>query len=231
VWKLLQFREDYRPAYYGTWTRKSESITGRTPFSKDKGLIDYDYDSESEWQEGAMECEDDGESITCSDEDGEDEEDDEEELGDSEDDGWLVPDGYLSDGEGVDEVLPDHMNPDFDPGFVQKEKQQPKKKKLVVLKVQINGPWISNGPVWSVHDKSCSDRVQIDPLQGAESLFKTPQFDLSEDMIMYIKDDLEQDDVNLEAMIAKLTIKYGKMPKKPLERRLAMLISSRKSVK
>jgi hypothetical protein len=50
--KLLQFHEDVRPAYFGTWTKgitsKSAMVTGRRPFAKDAAL-DYDYDSEAEW--------------------------------------------------------------------------------------------------------------------------------------------------------------------------------------
>eukprot|EP00178_Gracilaria_changii_P016465 TRINITY_DN4724_c0_g1_i1.p1 TRINITY_DN4724_c0_g1~~TRINITY_DN4724_c0_g1_i1.p1 ORF type:complete len:1034 (-),score=211.32 TRINITY_DN4724_c0_g1_i1:130-3231(-) len=47
--KLLQFDENYRPAYYGT-SRKSAVVTGRRPFKKDSE-VDYDHDSEAEWEE------------------------------------------------------------------------------------------------------------------------------------------------------------------------------------
>lgn len=33
--KLLQFQENYRPAYYGTWQKKSSMISRRNPFRKD----------------------------------------------------------------------------------------------------------------------------------------------------------------------------------------------------
>lgn len=50
--KLLQFHEDVRPAYYGTWTKgitnKNAVVTGRRPFAKD-AAFDYNYDSEAEW--------------------------------------------------------------------------------------------------------------------------------------------------------------------------------------
>uniref|UniRef100_A0A183SG68 Chromatin assembly factor 1 subunit A n=1 Tax=Schistocephalus solidus TaxID=70667 RepID=A0A183SG68_SCHSO len=97
VWtktKLFQFVENYRPAYYGTWRRRSLVITGRRPFSKDRLQLDYEVDSDDEWEE-----EEPGESITQS----EDEED--EEVGDEDDDEdakFLVPHGYLSDDEGID---------------------------------------------------------------------------------------------------------------------------------
>ncbi|RCH87608.1 Chromatin assembly factor 1, subunit A, partial [Rhizopus stolonifer] len=47
--KLLQFHEDVRPAYYGTWTKSHQHVTGRKPFAKDTDALDYDIDSEAEW--------------------------------------------------------------------------------------------------------------------------------------------------------------------------------------
>lgn len=34
--KLLQFRENYRPAYWGTWSKKSPHISPRYPLRQDK---------------------------------------------------------------------------------------------------------------------------------------------------------------------------------------------------
>ena len=34
--KLLQFHENYRPAYYGTWRKNSKQITARKPLGQDK---------------------------------------------------------------------------------------------------------------------------------------------------------------------------------------------------
>lgn len=34
--KLLQFRENYRPAYWGTWSKKSSHVSPRCPFRQDK---------------------------------------------------------------------------------------------------------------------------------------------------------------------------------------------------
>lgn len=36
--KLLQFKENHRPAYYGSWRRARGSITPRNPLKKDKVL-------------------------------------------------------------------------------------------------------------------------------------------------------------------------------------------------
>lgn len=67
---LLQFQEDSRPAYYGTFSKRSCIISGRKPFAKDENKVeDYDYDSGDEW------CEpEDGESLKGSDEEMDDEE-------------------------------------------------------------------------------------------------------------------------------------------------------------
>ncbi|XP_063003124.1 chromatin assembly factor 1 subunit A [Elgaria multicarinata webbii] len=92
--KLLQFCENHRPAYWGTWNKKSAAISPRNPWSKDEKLLDYEVESDEEWEE-----EEPGESLSHSegddDEDGGEEEDD--------DDGFFVPHGYLSEDEGVTE--------------------------------------------------------------------------------------------------------------------------------
>ncbi|XP_789313.3 chromatin assembly factor 1 subunit A isoform X2 [Strongylocentrotus purpuratus] len=88
--KMLQFHENYRPAYYGTWQKETSVVAGRTPFKKDTDTFDYEVDSDDEWEEP-------GESLSNSegeDEDGDADSDDEEE------DGFFVPHGYLSAGEG-----------------------------------------------------------------------------------------------------------------------------------
>ncbi|KAF9149514.1 hypothetical protein BG015_008704 [Linnemannia schmuckeri] len=92
--RLLQFAENYRPAYYGTWSKRSKSITGRRFLGKDTDLVDYDFDSEAEWEE-----DEEGEECKSDDDD-----DDADELGSEqeEEDDWLVPEGYLSDDEGLD---------------------------------------------------------------------------------------------------------------------------------
>ena len=42
--KLLQFHRNYRPAFYGTF-RKKTKLTGKVPFRKDEKLFDYNFDS------------------------------------------------------------------------------------------------------------------------------------------------------------------------------------------
>uniref|UniRef100_A0A3P9LH16 Chromatin assembly factor 1, subunit A (p150) n=1 Tax=Oryzias latipes TaxID=8090 RepID=A0A3P9LH16_ORYLA len=91
--KLLQFHENYRPAYWGTWSKKTSSISPRCPFKQDKDLLDYEVDSDEEWEE-----EEPGESLSHS-----EGQEDEEEGGedDDDDDGFFVPHGYLSEDEGA----------------------------------------------------------------------------------------------------------------------------------
>ncbi|XP_042520230.1 chromatin assembly factor 1 subunit FAS1 [Macadamia integrifolia] len=97
--KLLQFDKSYRPAFYGIWPKKSHVVGPRHPLKKDPDL-DYDIDSEEEWEE-----EEPGESLSDCDKDDEEESVDEGNLrADDEDgseDGFFVPDGYLSENEGV----------------------------------------------------------------------------------------------------------------------------------
>ena len=50
-YKYLKFFEDCRPPYCGTWCKTSKLITGKHPFQKDTSFLDYDYDSEAEWEE------------------------------------------------------------------------------------------------------------------------------------------------------------------------------------
>ncbi|KAK6106301.1 Chromatin assembly factor 1 subunit A family protein [Brugia pahangi] len=91
--KLFQFHDNWRPPYYGTWRKRSTVITGRRPFAKDTEILDYEVDSDEEWEipEG-----DDCDESTMS--------EDEEDSGHSSDsDGFIVQHGYLSEGEGEDE--------------------------------------------------------------------------------------------------------------------------------
>lgn len=98
--KLLQFDHSHRPAYYGTFSKKSDGIGPRNPFTKDSSL-DYENDSDEEWEE-----EDPGESLSDCDKDDEEEKNEVEtekfkSEEDEDSDGFFVPDGYLSEDEGV----------------------------------------------------------------------------------------------------------------------------------
>ena len=56
------FYKSQRPAYFGTFTKESAIITARTPFGQDHTLINYDFESDEEWDSDAE-----GEDIADSD--------------------------------------------------------------------------------------------------------------------------------------------------------------------
>lgn len=93
--KFLKFHENRRPAYYGTWRKKSKFITARRPFAEDD-ILNYDEDSDDDWEE-----EEQGESLNGSDDEEKEieEEKDEYEV----DNEFFVPHGHLSDDEVDDE--------------------------------------------------------------------------------------------------------------------------------
>ncbi|KAK9692233.1 hypothetical protein RND81_09G250300 [Saponaria officinalis] len=97
--QLLQFDRSNRPAFYGIWPKKSLIIGLRHPFKKDPEL-DYEIDSDEEWEE-----EEPGESLSGSDKEDEEILDEGSCKGDEDEeseDGFFVPDGYLSENEGVE---------------------------------------------------------------------------------------------------------------------------------
>ncbi|KAG2199311.1 hypothetical protein INT47_012945, partial [Mucor saturninus] len=110
--KLIQFHEDVRPAYYGTWSKAyngKNDINGRRPFAKDTKVLNYDYDSEAEWDHDV-----DGDDIHTLDPDEDDdmlitdstdeEGEEEEEVVNDGEVKWVVPEGYLSEDEGMHDV-------------------------------------------------------------------------------------------------------------------------------
>ncbi|KAK9305181.1 hypothetical protein QLX08_003701 [Tetragonisca angustula] len=105
--KLLQFSENQRPPYWGTWRKHSKIVNSRRPFFKDKEWFNYEIDSEEEWEE-----EEPGESLR-----GSDDEKDEENPDDNEydvDNDFMVPHGYLSDEElRADEEDKEDVNPEI----------------------------------------------------------------------------------------------------------------------
>jgi hypothetical protein len=76
------------------WLKESQVINGRNPLLKDENVIDYDMDSEEEFEEEH------GEDIMS------DKEDEDDDMGeDDEEEGFIVPDGYLSNSEKNDDDL------------------------------------------------------------------------------------------------------------------------------
>lgn len=91
--KFLKFFEDYRPPYHGTWSKpKSRFVSGRHPFGKDESHLNYEIDSEAEWDEEA----EDGEDLDSVAKDDEEEDADEDPGVDTRNynyaDGWLARD-------------------------------------------------------------------------------------------------------------------------------------------
>ena len=90
--KFLAFEEDTRPPYTGSWSKRSTKVTGRRPFGKDAAL-DYEYDSEAEWDE-----EEGGEDIDgngMEDDDGEEEREKEKNANYDYGDNWMADDDDL----------------------------------------------------------------------------------------------------------------------------------------
>uniref|UniRef100_A0A158R3X3 Chromatin assembly factor 1 subunit A n=1 Tax=Syphacia muris TaxID=451379 RepID=A0A158R3X3_9BILA len=102
--KLFQFHDNYRPPYYGTWRKRSECIKGRRPFAKDTNILDYEVDSDEEWEE------DDGDADDCDKDDFDEEE--KEEIEEEDEDGFFVEHGYLSAGEGDEDDEPEEIADD-----------------------------------------------------------------------------------------------------------------------
>ncbi|XP_018345233.1 PREDICTED: chromatin assembly factor 1 subunit A-like [Trachymyrmex septentrionalis] len=105
--KLLQFNENRRPPYWGTWRKRSSIISSRRPFAKDKKLFEYEIDSDDEWEE-----EEPGESLKGSDDEKDEKEENPEENEYDIDNEFMVPHGYLSDEEAqADEEEMEDMSP------------------------------------------------------------------------------------------------------------------------
>ncbi|XP_050304725.1 chromatin assembly factor 1 subunit A-like isoform X2 [Anthonomus grandis grandis] len=95
--KYLYFHENRRPAYYGTWRKKSKFIKPRNPFVHDVEYFNYEEDSDDDWEE-----EEQGESLEISgDEEEKDTENDEDDY--EVDNEFFVPHGHLSEDEIDDE--------------------------------------------------------------------------------------------------------------------------------
>jgi Chromatin assembly factor 1 subunit A/F/Y rich C-terminus/F/Y-rich N-terminus len=102
--KLFKFHDNFRPAYWGTFSRRSTAVRGRRPLARDTD-VDYDYDSDAEWADAESE-DSDAEDLLDSDSESDSELGSKQRLGaefddtsDEEDGDFTVPDGHLSDDE------------------------------------------------------------------------------------------------------------------------------------
>ncbi|RZC42126.1 chromatin assembly factor 1 subunit A [Asbolus verrucosus] len=101
--KFLKFHENRRPPYFGTWRKKSGVINSRKPFAADRNLLDYEVDSDDDWEE-----EEQGESLSSDEEEKENEAENDDYEVDNE---FFVPHGHLSDDE-VDDEATSKLSPE-----------------------------------------------------------------------------------------------------------------------
>ncbi|GFR01225.1 chromatin assembly factor 1 subunit A [Trichonephila clavata] len=137
--KLLQFCENVRPPYWGTWRKQSKKIGPRRPFGMDE-IFDYEVDSDDEWDEGGP-----GESLSGTENEVESEDDYEV------DNEFFVPHGYLSPEEEKedDEANTEMVNdPEKQKAILKlklQEFESERKKKTTELKPIILGCFFENG--------------------------------------------------------------------------------------
>lgn len=226
VMKLIQFQENNRPAYFGTWRKTCMTVTGRRPFAHEEDL-DYEYDSDDDWEEEANV--DDAESILSEDEeDDEDEEDCEEGSSsaveeEAEGKSWLVPAGYLSDDEG--EVVADEVT-----SFKRQSYKKGQKRKYIQL-----------APVTSAEDMIRSLKLRklanatADPFSGAsmpdrikiEQTTKKPPF--PEANLPDLARMAEGSPLGVVKLYEIFAQKFGLVSKKQFELRLNQIASKTKT--
>jgi len=119
--KLFHFGENRRPPYFGTFRKKSATISGRRPFAKEPAL-DYEVDSDAEWQDEP----EDGESLAESDGKSEDGAPNEHEL--DYQDGWLLADDVVE----YESAQSDDEDDDLEDAEVDKDGKRFRKRRRVV---------------------------------------------------------------------------------------------------
>ncbi|XP_054707747.1 LOW QUALITY PROTEIN: chromatin assembly factor 1 subunit A-like [Uloborus diversus] len=153
--KLLQFSENVRPPYWGTWRKRSKFARPRNPFGQDE-IFDYDVDSDDEWDEGGP-----GESLSGT--ENEDESEDDYEV----DNEFFVPHGYLSEEENEDDEDEETNDPEKKKALLKiklQEFEMERKQKTTELKPVILGCFFA-------HDDSFQDSGLYKLLQAYEAQF------------------------------------------------------------
>jgi chromatin assembly factor 1 subunit A len=178
--KFLKFHTDVRPGYIGespvlfplfetrsltsfvgepgTWTKTSRTIGPRTPFGIDKALLNYDIDSEEEWEE---EVEDpDAEDVNSGGERSDEEDADSDALSDD----WMCADDEIEFEPGHDGEDEMRMDVDGDSDIVIMDDSTEARKRIVdrekkskaakegAKKKKLVGPLLPliKGPMWEV---------------------------------------------------------------------------------
>ncbi|KAG8992228.1 hypothetical protein FRB93_002457 [Tulasnella sp. JGI-2019a] len=147
--KVLQFFDNVRPAYYGTWTKTSQFVRPCAPFNKDHAAFDYSYDSGEEWEDEP----EDAEEVVSG-----DEEEDESGVGEEEDefDDWLVGD------DDEDCATPNNTGRSISPqptgGGAKRKPEAEKEKEQETKKRRVVAPLVpySAGPYWEDRIGDCT---------------------------------------------------------------------------
>lgn len=148
--KLLQFHTNTRPAWCGTWNKRSNHVNARRPFGRDTKWFDYDVDSDDEWEE-----EEAGESLSGSDNE---EPEDDYEI----DNEFMVPHGYLS---GEEEENAEEDAPGDETSFREKEMIARKNMRVKLLRP------VAIGCVWSHHLNQGQHEAASDILKKYQIVF------------------------------------------------------------
>lgn len=169
--KLLQFHDNQRPAYFGTWSKKSCKVGPRHPFGMDSEIFDYDYDSDDDWEE-----EEQGESLSDEEKDKEEDENEaRDEKEEDDDDGFFVGHGVLDKDElkAADEDDEEAFDEELE---IKKQKlkaqqfeEEYKKKKPTKLKPRVFGCFW-NDP--NSNDKDAELKIAYDQLIKILTPFK-----------------------------------------------------------
>ncbi|RUS25034.1 hypothetical protein BC938DRAFT_472722 [Jimgerdemannia flammicorona] len=173
--KFLEFAENVRPAYYGTWTKHSKSVSGCRPFAKDVELLDYNYDSEEEWEE-----EGEGEDLKSDDEEEKEDREDASDLDEDDENDWVVPEGYLSEGEGLESETGSQKGFEIDRERDEKVKQVPKRRGPI--KQVVIGPIFEDTLADSTELDQCRIEVLFD-LDFPIDPFKPIVFPVTEETV------------------------------------------------
>ncbi|KAG7399296.1 hypothetical protein PHYBOEH_009222 [Phytophthora boehmeriae] len=150
VMKLLQFHENTRPAYCGTFSKRSRIFHGgRRPWAQ-YAKFDYTVDSDDEWEE-----EEPGESLSDADSDGDESDEDNLDYGDQ----WLAYEDevdYMDNALEEDDPMEQREGPSSPtkhklPSQLQKKRVKVKGMKPAKLEPQIAGPY------WCTSSDACED--------------------------------------------------------------------------
>lgn len=112
-----------------------------------------------------------------------------------------------------------------------KEKMMRKleKRKLIVLKSKVHGPYIDETNsliVWSLYSHNESLSLPIDPFNGCS--FVKPEFELSAEMLDFIQSEIHSS--TMDILFEKLQSRFGKLPKRSIEKRIHQLFSNSNSM-